>query len=378
MKIFLVGTAYPMRGGIAHYMALLFEKLKSMGHELKIISFSRQYPQLLFPGKTQQDNSQEVIELPSIPLIDSINPISWLRAFWHIKREKPDLVVYKYWMSFFAPSYGTIVLLTKLFTRTKSAYIGDNIVPHEKIPVIDSLLTKYALWCVDYFIVQSDSVREDLLHFKPQAKFKQVPHPVYEIFKTNFSKEAARQKLAIADDEKVILFFGYVRAYKGLNYLIDALPGVLKQLKVRLIIAGEFYDDEKKYRQQIAGLKLEPNIILKSDYIPNEEVGLYYGAADVVVLPYVTATQSGIVQIAYNYDKPVITTNVGGLPEVVLDGKTGYIVPAQNAQALVDAIIQFYHENDSIDFAGNIREHKKQYSWDRLAGAIVKFVEEQK
>lgn len=374
MKIFIVGTAYPMRGGIAHYVALLFMKLQELGHEVKIISFKRQYPKLFFPGKTQQDTSQEVINLPSVPLIDSINPVSWLRTFFFIKKEKPKLVIYKYWMPFFAPCYGTIVLLSRLFTRTKSLFIGDNIVPHEKIPVIDFLLTKWALWQVDYFIVQSASVRQDLLHYKPTAVFQEIPHPVYEIFKENCTQAEAREQLGLATDEKVLLFFGYIRAYKGLNYLIDALPLVLKKFPVRLLIAGEFYEDETKYRKQIADLQLEKAIILKADYIPNEAVGIYYAAADVVVLPYVSATQSGIVQIAYNYNKPVITTNVGGLPEVIDSGKTGYTVPAKDATALAAAIFRFYEERERVDFTENVKKHKQQYSWDRIAQAMLDFL----
>jgi len=378
MKIFLVGTAYPLRGGIAHYVALLYNQLKSMGHEVHIISFKRQYPdflfKLLFPGKTQHDPSQEIIELPSHALIDSINPISWFKTFRHIKRERPHLVVYKYWMPFFAPAYGTIVLLTKLFTATKSVFIADNVIPHEKTPLIDPLLTKWALWQVDHFIVQSEAVKKDLLQYRPQAKFQQVPHPVFEIFKSHFTTQQARQQLKIQSDEKVILFFGYVREYKGLNYLIEALPIVLKQMKVRLLIAGEFYDDETKYRQLITTLALEPYIILKADYIPNEEVGLYYAAADVVVLPYVSATQSGIIQIAYNYNKPVITTNVGGLPEVIREGETGFIVPAKDVSALAAAIVKFFYLQGNVDFAQYIESHKQQYSWERLAGAIINAV----
>jgi glycosyltransferase involved in cell wall biosynthesis len=374
MKIVLVGTAYPMRGGIAHYVALLYQKLKQLGHEVQIVSFKRQYPAFLFPGKTQQDTSQEVIELPSIPLIDSINPFSWIKTFRYIKKLKPELVVYKYWMPFFAPCYGTIVLLTRLFTRSKSVYIGDNIVPHEQIPVVDYLLTKWALWKVDFFIVQSETVQKDLLKFKSTANYKLVPHPVFEIFQENYTIESARARLKIGLDEKVILFFGYIRAYKGLNYLIDALPAVLKQQPVKLIIAGEFYDNEEKYRQQIKGLELEQDIILKADYIPNEDVGLYYAAADVVVLPYISATQSGIIQIAYNYNKPVITTNVGGLPEVIEEGQTGFIVPAQDTQALADSIIHFFKVKSEINFTANIQKYKQRFSWENLARAITDFI----
>ncbi|HOT95985.1 MAG TPA: glycosyltransferase [bacterium] len=374
MKIILVGTAFPMRGGIAHYMALLYKKLTEMGHTVEIVSFKRQYPAFLFPGKTQQDTSQQIIELPSLPLIDSINPLSWIRTFLYIKKQAPDLVVYKYWMPFFAPAYGTIVLLTRLFTRTKSLYISDNIIPHEQIPVIDWLLTRWGLWKVDYFIVQSQTVKNDLLKYKPRAAFRQVPHPVFEIFTANYASTEARTRLHLGADEKVLLFFGYIRAYKGLGYLIDALAEVRRQLPVRLLVAGEFYEEEEKYRQQIHTLHLEEAILLKADYIPNEEVGLYFAAADVVVLPYISATQSGIIQIAYNFDKPVITTNVGGLPEVIDAGRTGFTVPARDSHALANAILHFFQIRDQVDFQECIRLHKRNYSWENLAKAITGFI----
>ncbi|HNW59789.1 MAG TPA: glycosyltransferase [bacterium] len=374
MKITLVGTAFPMRGGIAHYVALLYKKLVEAGHEVEIVSFKRQYPAFLFPGKTQQDSSQQTIELFSHPLIDSINPWSWIQTFLHIKRSAPDLVVYKYWMPFFAPCYGTIVLLTRLFTRSKSLYIGDNIVPHEQIPLVDWLLTRWGLWKVDYFIVQSQTVENDLLKYKPRAAFKLVPHPVYEIFADTYAPATARAQLHLAPDEKILLFFGYIRAYKGLHYLIEALAEIRPQLAAKLIIAGEFYEDEAKYRQQIRDLGLEEAILLKADYIPNEEVGLYFAAADVTVLPYISATQSGIIQIAYNFNKPVITTDVGGLPEVIDAGRTGFVVPARDSHALAQAILHFYEVRDQIDFAECIRLHKKKYSWETLAAAITGFI----
>ncbi len=374
MKIFIVGTAYPLRGGIAHYVALLYQQLTAMGHAVEIISFKRQYPRWLFPGKTQADQSQAVVPIPAKPLIDSINPFTWFKTFRYIYHARPELVIYKYWLPFFAPCYGTIVLLTRLFTKTKSLFIGDNIVPHEKIPLVDWALTHWALCAVDYFIVQSAAVRRDLLTFKPQANFAEIPHPVYEIFQENYTQSQARQRLNLAARERVLLFFGYVRPYKGLNYLLDALPEVLAEMPVKLLIAGEFYADEAQYRQQIEQLGLWPHVLLKSDYIPNEEVGLYYAAADVVVLPYITATQSGIVQIAYHYNKPVITTNAGGLPEVIAEGRTGFIVPTRDSKALARAITHFFKVRETIDFAQNIAEHKKQYSWERLAQAIIHFV----
>jgi glycosyltransferase involved in cell wall biosynthesis len=240
----------------------------------------------------------------------------------------------------------------------------------------DNWLNRLALSFVDYFIVQSGIVREDLLRFRPSANYKEVPHPVYEIFQQNYTSEEARQKLGIAEDEKVLLFFGYVRAYKGLNYLIDALPEVLKRFKVKLLVAGEFYDDKEHYMEQIHRLSLQDGVQIFDDYIPNEEVGLYFAAANVVVLPYVSATQSGIVQIAYNYNKPVITTDVGGLPEAVANEVTGFVVPPQNSQVLAQTIIHYFEENKEMAFSENIQRQKGQYSWERLAMAIEDFIKQ--
>ena len=363
-----------MRGGIAHYVSLLYKKFIERGHDVKIISFKRQYPSIFFPGKTQQDLSTEVVELPSQPLLDSIGPISWVRTFLEIKHYKPDLILFKYWMPFFAPCYAAVSLLTRIFTKTKIAYVCDNIIPHEH-RIEDKILTKLGLWNVHYFIVQSKVVKEALLLFKPNAVYKEVPHPVYEIFSNEFTREKSRAKLNLDKNEKVILFFGFIRKYKGLHNLIQSMPKILAETKAKLLVAGEFYDDREKYFEQIAKLGLKDSISVFDDYIPNEEVGLYFNAADVVVLPYVTATQSGIIQIAYNYDKPVITTNVGGLPEVVEEGKTGFIVPPEDSDKLAEAILNFFKVKDSINFEENIQEYKKQFSWDRMAEEIEGFCE---
>lgn len=373
MKIIIVGTSFPMRGGIAHYVALLYKKLRERGHDVNIISFKRQYPSLFFPGKTQQDTSKEVVSLPSEPILDSIGPASWVRTFLAIYRYQPDLVIFKYWMPFFAPAYAAVSFLTRLFTKTKLMYICDNIIPHEH-RFEDRLLTHIGLWNIHYFIVQSHSVKMDLLKFKPGANFKEVPHPVYEIFSDPFTPEQAREKLKIRKEELVILFFGFIREYKGLHILLQALPLVLKHIDVKLLVAGEFYDDSAKYFDLIEKLNLKDAVSVFDDYIPNEDVGLYYSASDVVVLPYISATQSGIIQIAYNYNKPVITTNVGGLPEVVKEGETGFIVPAENPEALAQAIIEFFKTKEKIPFGKNVEEFKKQFSWDRMASEIEEFL----
>jgi len=372
MKIVIIGTAYPMRGGIAHYVSLLYKVLLKRGHDIKIISFKRQYPSIFFPGKTQQDVSKDVEPIPSEPILDSIGILSWFRTFLAIYRYQAELVIFKYWMPFFAPCYATISFMIRLFTKTKILYVCHNIIPHEH-RIEDRLLTHIGLRNVHYFIVQSNEVRNDLLHFRPHAIYKEVPHPVYEIFSKSYDRKEARNRLGLNEKDNVILFFGYVRKYKGLHYLIEAMPKIIKQLDVKLLVAGEFYDDQEKYRQQIKQLEIDDSVFVFNDYIPNEEVGLYYSAADVVVLPYTSATQSGIIQIAYNYDKPVITTNVGGLPEIVEQGKTGFIVPSENTEALTEAIVRFFKIKNKEDFANNIKEYKKQFSWDRMASEIEQF-----
>ncbi len=372
MKIVIVGTAYPMRGGIAHYVALLYKILIKRGHDVKIISFKRQYPSIFFPGKTQQDLSKEIEVIPSEPILDSIGPLSWIRTFLAIYKYQADLVIFKYWMPFFAPCYAAIAFLTRLFTRTKILYLCDNIIPHER-RIEDRLLTRIGLWNVHYFIVQSKAVKNDLLEFRPDAIYREVPHPVYEIFGNPYTRQQAREHFNLKPNDKVILFFGYVRKYKGLHYVIQAMPGVRDQMNIKLLIAGEFYDDRKKYLEQIEQLNLQDSVFVFDDYIPNEQVGLYFNAADIVVLPYTSATQSGIIQISYNYDKPVITTNVGGLPEVVKEGKTGFIVPAEDVDSLTAAIIGFFKIKNKVTFTNNIKKYKKQFSWDRMASEIEQF-----
>jgi glycosyltransferase involved in cell wall biosynthesis len=238
----------------------------------------------------------------------------------------------------------------------------------------DMAFTRYAFNAVDAFIVQSASVERDLNAFLPGSRYALVPHPVYEIFGNGLPKAEARAKLGIRD-ERVILFFGYVRRYKGLHTLLDSMPSILKLMKVKLLVVGEFYDDEQKYRHQITANNLQNDVFFHSDYVPNEEVSLYFSAADVVVLPYVSATQSGIVQIAYQFDKPVIATDVGGLAEVVLDNRTGFIVKPEAPQEVADAVVRFYEGNREEEFVKNVREEKKKYSWENLIQAIEKLTQ---
>ena len=362
-----------MRGGIAHYVALLYRKLRERGHSVHVLSFKRQYPSLLFPGKTQADEGEELIPIDSVPLLDSINPITWIRAYFWLKHIRPDALIFKYWMPFFAPCYAVIAFLVKKAFNTRILYICDNIIPHEKKPG-DRLLTWLGLRFVDAFIVQSASVRLDLLSLVPGAVYREIPHPVYEIFPPAIPKTDAKEILKISD-RHVLLYFGYIRAYKGLATLIEALPFVIEKLPVRLLVCGEFYEGRNATLNQIKELKLKNAVTVYDKFIPNEEVGVFFCASDLIVLPYVSATQSGIVQVAYHYDRPVIVTDVGGLPEVVPDGKCGYVVPPKNSRALADAILKYYNKKKEHAFSNNVKIEKKKYSWDRMTQAVEELID---
>jgi glycosyltransferase involved in cell wall biosynthesis len=373
LKIVIVGPAYPLRGAMAQLNIILGWYL-SKNHNVQIVSFIRQYPSFLFPGKSQIDPGKPLFNVPTVSLIDSINPISWYRAARYITNQKPDVIIFRYWMPFFAPCFGSIARLVKRKTNAQVIFICDNIIPHEKRPG-DVALTKYAFHSADAFVVLSKTVEEDLHRFLPKARYVLSPLPLFNVFGELQPKREARMKLGISDDH-VMLFFGYVRAYKGLDVLLDAMPLILKKMSGMLLIAGEFYEDEEKYRKKIRQLGLEKHIQLHSDYIPNEEISTYFSAADVVVLPYVSATQSAIVPVAYHFNKPVIVTNVGGLSEVVTNGRTGFIVPPQNPKAFADAVVKFYQEKCESGFTLNIQKEKKQYGWDTFVERLESLLEQ--
>lgn len=373
MNIILLGTAYPLRGGIAHYVGLLWKYL-SRHHQVTVVTFSRQYPSLLFPGKTQQETGDAGIPLESLPWMDSINPFSWIRTGWRLRARKPDLLLFKYWMPFFAPCYGVISAIVRWRRPTKVVYICDNLIPHEHRPG-DRLLTRFALRFVDGYVVQSRSVEQDLRTLVTSPRYRYLPHPVYEIFGDEISRTEARSQLAargvhLEPSDKVVLFFGYVREYKGLDVLLDAVPLVLGRHRVRVLVVGEFYNNEQAYRDQVSRLGLEQIVHFHADYVPNEEVGMFFSAADVLALPYKSATQSGIIQIAYNFRRPVIATDVGGLGEVVRDGVTGYIRPPDDPAALAEAMVRFFDEDRFTEFRENVILEARKYSWDAMVEGI--------
>ena len=367
MKIVIIGTAYPLRGGIAHYLALLASALGKR-HQVETITFKRQYPSLLFPGKTQEESAGDQHTAPAPRLVDSINPLNWIAVARMLRAKKPDLLIFKYWLPFFGPCFGTIAKFAKRGTATKALVICDNVIPHERRPG-DIVFTRYFFSQADYFVVQSSAVERELTAFWPRACYRKTAHPVYNFFGSPTSKSEARSALGLSS-RPVMLFFGYVRAYKGLHVLLEAMAQVVSHRDVQLLVVGEFYDDEQKYIAQIAALHLEKYVTIHSEYAPNDLVGKYFSAADAVVLPYRSATQSGIAQIAYNFEKPVIATNVGGLAEVVLDGQTGFIVPPDNPAALAAAIGRFYDEHREQEFVSHVIEEKRKYSWDAMVTTI--------
>jgi glycosyltransferase involved in cell wall biosynthesis len=374
MTIAIVSTAYPLRGGIAQYTAILYNKLTERGHDVHVITFKRQYPKMLFPGKSQLDASRdETAKIPTEVILDSINPVTWFQGYRRIAQLKCELVIFKYWMPFFAPCYGMIAWLAKKFSGAQILFLCDNIIPHER-RVGDVALTEFAFRSGDFFIVQSDVVKEQLLKLFPKARYRVVAHPVYEIFGDPIEKSEAKRRLNVSD-ERVILFFGYVRTYKGLDLLLDAMPKILREVKVRLLVVGEFYENEAGFRKQIADLGITATVDVRADFVANEDVSLYFSACDVVVLPYRSATQSGIVQIAYQLHKPCIVTNVGGLAEVVIDHRTGFVVAPDNPSSLADAVIRFYRERRELEFVENVKVEKPKYSWDNMIRAIETAVE---
>ncbi|TKJ39798.1 glycosyl transferase family 1 [candidate division LCP-89 bacterium B3_LCP] len=375
MTIYLLGPFYPLRGGIAQYIGVLGKKLLQREHKVKILSFKKQFPKILFPGRTQVETSKDVIELASHPVFVPWNPLSWFRTFSVIRRERPGALIIKYWMPFFAPGFAAVCALTKWFTKTRIIFIIDNVIPHERIP-FDRILTRLCFRWGDGYIVQSQVVQDDLYMWFPEAKKRNVrltAHPLYDCYSTEtVSREEAREKLGLNQQQKVLLFFGLIRQYKGLQVLLDAMPEIIQALgsDVRLLIAGEFYEPEEKYRSRISDSGIQGEVVLENRYIPNEEVGTYFKAADLLVLPYLSATQSGVVQVAYNFELPVISTKVGGLPEVVIEGQTGYLVPPDNPAELAGAVADFFNQDKSAEMKRNIKDIKQQYSWDEMLQAV--------
>ncbi len=364
-----MGLTYPFRGGIAHYTTMLYHALHK-AHRPTLISFSRLYPRLFFPGLTQYDHSQRFLAAEHQRIIDTMNPLSWVKTFTAIKRQQPRLVVFQWWHPFFGPCLGTIAALLRWFTRQRIVFVCHNVHPHERHG-LDRLLTWYGLTSAERLIVHSEADREEAHRMFPRTEIVSTPHPTYDQFRfQGISQQEAQAKLGV--EGKVLLCFGYVRQYKGLEHLLKALPEVVREIDVTLLVAGEFYEPRTKYDDLIRTLGLERQVRVIDRYIPNEEVEFYFSACDVLICPYVSGSQSGIIQIAYSFHKPVICTSVGGLPEAVISGKTGYIVPAADFHALAHAILDFYRCQDKHEFAAHIMATKDRFAWEHLVAAITR------
>jgi D-inositol-3-phosphate glycosyltransferase len=370
MNIAIIGSAHPLRGGgISTFNERLAEVLQEQGHTVVIYSFSLQYPSFLFPGKSQftDEPAPENIRIHSI--INSINPFNWFSTGNIIKKEKHDLIIVRYWLPFMGPAFGTILRIVKRNKHTRVLCIADNVIPHEKRPG-DTAFTKYFLKPVDTFLTMSKEVLQDLKKFtdKPAAY---NPHPLYDNFGPLLSKEDACKKLGLDPTQKYILFFGFIRKYKGLDILLEAMGDKrVKDAGIKLIVAGEFYADRDSYEQAIEQQGLQQHIHLFTEFIPNDEVRYYFCASDLVMLPYHTATQSGISQVAYHFEKPMVVTNVGGLPEVVPDGKVGFVTEPE-AGSIANAILKFFEPGSLPNLQQDLLEEKKKYSWSTFTKTLL-------
>jgi glycosyltransferase involved in cell wall biosynthesis len=367
VKIVLVGPAYPLRGGNALFVAHLYAALAE-GNELTVVSFSRLYPGFLFPGVRQVDISGVAIKKhPADPIIDCLNPFSWYKAAKVAAEAKPDLLVFTWWNPFFGPIVRTIASAFKKKTGKPVVIIAENVVSHEG-RWIDIYFTMMALRQADRFLVLSSVVENDIRKLFPSSKVFRSSLPVYDCYRVgeSYSQKQAKNKLNLSG-KNVILFFGYVRQYKGLMNLIDAFPQIIKAISnAHLLIVGEYYDDPKPYRETIQRLGLRENVTEVAEYVANEDVHLYFEAANVAVLPYNGATQSGILSIAYGFSKPVIVTDVGGLAELVDDGKTGFVVPPHNRKLLADAVIRYFEERREAEFSSNIMNKRESNSFNQI------------
>jgi len=368
LKIVIISPAHPFRGGIAASSERLAIEFINLGHEVEIHTFTKQYPSLLFPGKTQYSSSEAPQNLKIKRTIHAFNPFNWFRSGRILRNTDADIIVTRYWLPFMAPALGMVNWIGK--KNRKTIGLVDNIIPHEK-HFYDPILSNFFVRQMDGFIVMSKSVKEELRQFTKTKPIEYFPHPIYDIYGDKPSREEAIAKLKLDPMLNYLLFFGFIRDYKGLDLLLEAInDNKIREKKLKLIVAGEFYGNREKYIKQIADLDLEDSVILRSDFIPDDEVKYYFSASDLLVQPYKTATQSGIAQIAYHFELPMVVTNVGGLPEIVIDGKSGFVVPPEPEQ-IASAINSFFEEGKSDEFTQGTIEMKEQFSWKNLAEGTI-------
>lgn len=373
-SVIIIGPAYPLRGGLASYDERLAKAFTDKGYDTTIYTFSYQYPSFLFPGTTQYSTEPAPENIAIKAKINSINPFNWISVGNELRKLKPAIIVVRYWLPFMGPCLGTILRRVKKNHYTKVICIADNIFPHEK-RFGDKAFTKYFLKPVDGFITMSEKVLRDLHQFAKGKPAQFVPHPLYDNFGEKISKQEARAQLNINRDEKVILFFGFIRKYKGLDILLNAMK-LLKQntttQNIKLLIAGEFYEDQTNYTALLNDASIKDSLIIHTEFIPDSMVKYYLCAADCVVQPYRNATQSGVTPLAYHYEVPMIVTNVGGLPSLVPDKKVG-LVAEPNAESVAEKVKDYFDLGEEF-FLPHLREEKKKYSWDKMVDNIAKMI----
>lgn len=370
MKIIILGTAYPYRGGLAVYNERLAREFQKEGNEVEIWTFRMQYPGFLFPGKTQFSEEDAPQDLKILRKANSINPFNWLKLRHEIRKAQAEIVIVKFWLPFMAPCLGTIVRGARKNGKTRVISILDNIIPHEH-RIGDHLFADYFVKSVDGFVAMSESVLDDVKTFdtiKPKVFCR---HPLYDNFGVKVNREEALKELGLDTQFRYMLFFGLIRDYKGLDLMLKAYArSEFRNMDVRLIVAGEFYSGSEKYFELEKELGLEGLVIWKCEFVPDSRVKYYFGAADIIVQPYKSATQSGVTQIAYHFEKPMLVTNVGGLSEIVPDGKVGYVVEP-NENEIAEKLIDFFKNNRQTEFSEGLKDEKKKYAWSNMTSAIL-------
>lgn len=371
-KLVMIGPVYPYKGGISHYTGSMVKNLKK-DFDVKTVSYKMQYPKLLFK-KEQRDYDNDVLKIDDAQfLINTANPFNIIGSAMKIKKMKPDFLIMQWWHPYFSPCY---ILLSSMLKKIPKLFVCHNVFPHERFPM-DRFLTKCVLKKGAGYITHSKMDADDLKSIVSRPNYETTVHPTYNMFKIkDMSRDEARSILGIPDDRKILLFFGFVREYKGLKHIINAMPDIVRaDSSIQLMIVGEFGGDKADYMSLIEKSGVSGSIEVVDGYIPDKEIEKYFAACDLVVLPYESATQSGIVQIAYSFEKPVIATDVGGLPEVVIDGKTGYIVPPKNPKTLGEAVVRFFREGKATEFGDNVRAEAYRYSWDRMNEVVKRLSE---
>ena len=370
MRIVILGTAWPFRGGLAAFNERLAKQFVQDGHEVEVVTFTLQYPSFLFPGKTQYSSEVAPDGLKIVREINSCNPLNWIKVGKRLKREAPELLISCYWMAFFAPCYGIIQQIVRRNGKTRCIGLVHNMIPHEP-SVLDKCLAPFYVKQTDGFVALSDSVVQDIASLDREQKPKTFsPHPVYDHYGEKMDRKDACVALGLDDRKRYMLFFGLVRAYKGLDLLLDAFAKVKDELKdLQLVVAGEFYEDEDKYLAQIEANGLKNRVIVRNEFVADADLRKYFGAADLIVQPYKTATQSGVTQVAFHFEKPCLVTNVGGLGEIIHDGKMGYACEPK-VEAIAESLKDYYKNDRQEAFTDYLKEEKKKYEWSKMSNTF--------